>query len=226
MFSAWLVGLEDVPERSGEICLVEVFGATAVGGSGREAVARRSGPGCTPSATRRSTRTSWPCPRRSTCRRSTRTRIDWQPGRVTFFVDGTPTRVVRRGSRLPRSADPGRLRLPGRGPGSRSRPRAGGAAGHGPPLIERVFENCQWASVGSNHGDRGQRGGVGRRRARRLRGGVGWSGRGRRGWWARRSTTICELVGFLQRFERAGTARRWSTIGRSATRRPVGCRTR
>jgi hypothetical protein len=26
MFSAWMVGVEDVPERSGEICLVEVFG--------------------------------------------------------------------------------------------------------------------------------------------------------------------------------------------------------
>jgi hypothetical protein len=26
MFSAWMVGLEDSPERSGEICLVEVFG--------------------------------------------------------------------------------------------------------------------------------------------------------------------------------------------------------
>jgi hypothetical protein len=28
MFSAWLVGIEDVPERSGEICLVEVIGDT------------------------------------------------------------------------------------------------------------------------------------------------------------------------------------------------------
>lgn len=28
MFSAWMVGVEDVPERSGEICLVEVFGDT------------------------------------------------------------------------------------------------------------------------------------------------------------------------------------------------------
>lgn len=28
MFSAWMVGLEDLPERSGEICLMEVFGTT------------------------------------------------------------------------------------------------------------------------------------------------------------------------------------------------------
>ncbi|MEJ2865447.1 glycoside hydrolase family 16 protein [Actinomycetospora flava] len=31
MFSAWLIGLEDVPERCGEICLVEVFGDTVAG---------------------------------------------------------------------------------------------------------------------------------------------------------------------------------------------------
>ncbi|WP_220187689.1 glycoside hydrolase family 16 protein [Pseudonocardia pini] len=33
MFSAWMIGMEDRPERCGEICLVEVFGdaATAVG---------------------------------------------------------------------------------------------------------------------------------------------------------------------------------------------------
>ncbi|SDR80464.1 Glycosyl hydrolases family 16 [Friedmanniella luteola] len=33
MFSAWMVGLEDRPERCGEICLVEVFGDTVAGGS-------------------------------------------------------------------------------------------------------------------------------------------------------------------------------------------------
>lgn len=31
MFSAWLIGLEDAPERCGEICLVEVFGDTVTG---------------------------------------------------------------------------------------------------------------------------------------------------------------------------------------------------
>jgi len=36
MFSAWLVGLEDRPERCGEICIVEVFGdALATGEDGR-----------------------------------------------------------------------------------------------------------------------------------------------------------------------------------------------
>lgn len=33
MFSAWMVGMEDKPERCGEICLVEVFGSTIDGGT-------------------------------------------------------------------------------------------------------------------------------------------------------------------------------------------------
>ncbi|PVZ14724.1 glycoside hydrolase family 16 protein [Actinomycetospora cinnamomea] len=31
MFSAWMIGLEDAPDRCGEICLVEVFGDTVAG---------------------------------------------------------------------------------------------------------------------------------------------------------------------------------------------------
>lgn len=33
MFSAWMVGMEDEPERCGEICLVEVFGSTILDGT-------------------------------------------------------------------------------------------------------------------------------------------------------------------------------------------------
>lgn len=33
MFSAWMIGMEDSPERCGEICLVEVFGDTVDGGT-------------------------------------------------------------------------------------------------------------------------------------------------------------------------------------------------
>ena len=47
MFSAWLIGVEDEPNRSGEICLVEVFGDRVQDGRSRTAVAS------TPSATRR-----------------------------------------------------------------------------------------------------------------------------------------------------------------------------
>lgn len=33
MFSAWMIGMEDEPQRCGEICLVEVFGDTVAGGT-------------------------------------------------------------------------------------------------------------------------------------------------------------------------------------------------
>jgi hypothetical protein len=33
VFSAWMIGMEDRPERCGEICLVEVFGDTVDGGT-------------------------------------------------------------------------------------------------------------------------------------------------------------------------------------------------
>ena len=32
MFSAWMIGVEDEPNRCGEICLVEVFGDTVQDG--------------------------------------------------------------------------------------------------------------------------------------------------------------------------------------------------
>ena len=38
MFSAWMVGIEDKPDRCGEICLVEVFGDALDGGPGRRRV--------------------------------------------------------------------------------------------------------------------------------------------------------------------------------------------
>lgn len=44
MFSAWMVGVEDVPERSGEICIVEVFGDTvSVDEAGRAVAGLGSG---------------------------------------------------------------------------------------------------------------------------------------------------------------------------------------
>ena len=87
MFSAWMVGIEDKPDRCGEICLVEVFGDTLDGdraavGSGihrfrdPELVEEFSAELMTLDVTR---------PRRYA--------IDWRPGRVEFFVDGERTRV-------------------------------------------------------------------------------------------------------------------------------------
>jgi hypothetical protein len=93
MFSAWLVGLEDEPERCGEICLVEVFGDTmTTDAAGRLAAAVGSGlhrfrdPAL---AEEFSTDThlidvgQWH-----------RYAVDWRPGSVTFAIDGSPTKTL------------------------------------------------------------------------------------------------------------------------------------
>lgn len=87
MFSAWMVGLEDRPERCGEICLVEVFGDTAEG----ETAALGSGvhpfrdPALHEEFSAERTRldvTAWH-----------RYAVEWTPDGVTFFVDGQQHRT-------------------------------------------------------------------------------------------------------------------------------------
>jgi hypothetical protein len=87
MFSAWLIGLEDRPERCGEICLVEVFGDTvdaggAALGSGihafRDPALREDF-----SAVRRAVDVTEPHVYA----------VDWRPGRVGFSVDGERVRT-------------------------------------------------------------------------------------------------------------------------------------
>ena len=46
MFAFWMSGIEDRPERSGEICVAEMFGDAVADGT------PRSASGCTGSATR------------------------------------------------------------------------------------------------------------------------------------------------------------------------------
>ena len=87
MFSAWMVGLEDEPDRCGEICLVEVFGDAVDGRPGRGRVGNPPLPR--------------PAPRRGVLGRAdddrrhaaAPLRVDWRPGRVEFFVDDERTRV-------------------------------------------------------------------------------------------------------------------------------------
>jgi hypothetical protein len=87
MFSAWMVGLEDRPDRCGEICLMEVFGNTI--GEGKAAIgqgihsfrdpALREDFTVEPTAIDVSApHTYW---------------ADWHPGGVTFGIDGVETRV-------------------------------------------------------------------------------------------------------------------------------------
>jgi hypothetical protein len=92
MFSAWMIGMEDAPERCGEICLIEIFGSTvadghADAGSGIHAFRdpalseefsadrRRLDPG------------DWHV-----------YAVDWSPAGVTWFIDGEE---VRRSTQSP-----------------------------------------------------------------------------------------------------------------------------
>ena len=93
MFSAWMVGIEDEPNRCGEICLVEVFGDTvdrdrAAVGSG---IHRFRDPDLVEEFSAE--------PMALDVTRRRRYAIDWRPGRVEFFVDGERTRVCAQAPR-------------------------------------------------------------------------------------------------------------------------------
>ena len=87
MFSAWMVGLEDEPDRCGEICLVEVFG-DAVDGD-RAAV----GSGIHAFRDPRLVEEFSAEPTTIDVTRPHRYAVDWRPDRVEFFVDDRQTRV-------------------------------------------------------------------------------------------------------------------------------------
>jgi hypothetical protein len=87
MFSAWMVGLEDAPERCGEICLMEVFGNTVA--DGRVAVGQGIHPFRDPAL-----REDFSAPLRDLDISEEHTyAVDWSPDRVEFSIDGIGTRV-------------------------------------------------------------------------------------------------------------------------------------
>lgn len=87
MFSAWMVGLEDQPQRCGEICLMEVFGKTI--GDGRAAI----GQGIHPFRDH-ALREDFSAPERVIDVAQSHTYgVHWQPGRVVFTIDGSTTAV-------------------------------------------------------------------------------------------------------------------------------------
>ncbi|WP_454048904.1 glycoside hydrolase family 16 protein [Cellulomonas sp. Marseille-Q8402] len=100
MFSAWLVGVEDVPARSGEICLVEVFGdSLGTDADGRPTAAVGSGvhPFRDPAL-----REEFTAPRLPLDVAAWHTyAVDWRPGSVAFAVDGTVTQVVEQAPDYP-----------------------------------------------------------------------------------------------------------------------------
>lgn len=87
MFSAWMVGLEDRPDRCGEICLVEIFGDTIDGGTAKvgQGIHRFRDPELREdfSAERRHIDIS----------RSHTYGAHWRPGSVEFTIDGQVTRT-------------------------------------------------------------------------------------------------------------------------------------
>lgn len=95
MFSAWMVGLEDRPDRCGEICLVEVFGETIDGGtvSVGQGVHRFRDP---------AVREDFSAPARQLDISRLHTyEIDWSPVGVRFAIDGAVTRTTEQSPNYP-----------------------------------------------------------------------------------------------------------------------------
>ncbi|NHT19592.1 glycoside hydrolase family 16 protein [Cellulomonas sp. IC4_254] len=119
MFSAWLVGVEDVPERSGELCLVEVFGDTlATDAAGTPTAALGSGvhPFRDPAL-----REDFTAPRTGVDVAAWHTyAVEWWPDRATFAVDGVVTREVAQAPTYPMQLMLGVFDFPERphGPGA------------------------------------------------------------------------------------------------------------
>ena len=97
MFSAWMIGMEDRPERSGEICLVEVFGDT-ISGDAISGATAASGSGIHPFRDP-SLREEFSADRRVIdVGVLHRYGVEWRPDGVDFSVDGE---VVRRSAQSP-----------------------------------------------------------------------------------------------------------------------------
>jgi hypothetical protein len=88
MASAWLIGLEDSPERSGEICIFEVFGDAIEDGT--VAV----GQGVHPFRDSALTEDFAAIPRGLDAGDFHVYAADWRPGSVGFLVDGEPVQQV------------------------------------------------------------------------------------------------------------------------------------
>jgi hypothetical protein len=95
MASVWLVGMEDEPQRSGEICVFEVFG-DAIDPTG-PAVGMGIHPFRDPAL-----RDDFATPRLPIAVTDFHVyAADWRPGRVDFFVDGDHVRTVEQAPDYP-----------------------------------------------------------------------------------------------------------------------------
>ena len=99
MASVWMVGLENEPSRSGEICVFEVFGdaLSTEGGEPTAAVGMGVHPFRDPSLT-----DDFAAPRLAMDVTEFHVySADWRPGRVDFLVDGRQVRTVHQAPAYP-----------------------------------------------------------------------------------------------------------------------------
>jgi Glycosyl hydrolases family 16 len=95
MASVWMVGIEDRPERSGEICIFEVFGDALE--DGVAAVGAGVHPFRDPALT-----DEFDAPRmRIDVSEPHVYAADWQPCRVDFLIDGRPVKTVNQAPDYP-----------------------------------------------------------------------------------------------------------------------------
>lgn len=88
MFSAWMVGLEDAPDRCGEICVMEVFGDSIA--DGRAAVGQGIHQFRDPAL-----REDFSADLREIDLERPHTyAVDWRPGSVELSIDGVTTRTA------------------------------------------------------------------------------------------------------------------------------------
>ena len=109
MASVWMVGIEDRPERSGEICIFEVFGDVLE--DGIAAVGAGVHPFRDPALS-----DEFDAPRMQIDVSQPHVyAADWRPGRVDFLIDGRRVKTVRPGAGLPDADDARGVRLPSEG---------------------------------------------------------------------------------------------------------------
>ena len=130
MVALWMIGLEDVPERSAEICVAEIFGRDLRDGSA--AVGMGIHPFGDPALRDDFTAERLPIDVSEPHAYGVR----WEPGRVAFYVDRRLVRVVDQAPDYPMQLMLGIYDLGGGQPG------AGGARDGGYPqrfVVERVL---------------------------------------------------------------------------------------
>ena len=108
MVSLWMIGYGDVPERSSEICVCEIFGRDV--GTDSAAVGVGVHPFGDPEIVDDFSQETVPIDAREFHTYA----AEWTPERVRFFVDGEAVKTVDQSPGLSAAADARHLRVPGR----------------------------------------------------------------------------------------------------------------